>query len=216
MITGVVTAHREAVVPVTVLDRDGRNREFQAVIDTGFDGSLTLPSSVIAALGLAWCRRGRVLLADGSESVCDIFEGTVMWDGTQRRIPDSEDGAIEDGGQALTMDFQTPAALGSAGEPIQEAPASRPQAGVDPARVAADPGDVRHGREKLAPPTRRNGGHILGGAQLTAQIAEPARHLLLDGRMRTIRRSCFTVNFNQSPERLPITVEPNASVSGCA
>ena len=34
MITGVVTAHREAVVPVTVQDRDGRNHEFQAVILT--------------------------------------------------------------------------------------------------------------------------------------------------------------------------------------
>ena len=30
--------------------------------------------------------RGRVLLADGSESVCDIFAATVMWDGTRRRI----------------------------------------------------------------------------------------------------------------------------------
>jgi hypothetical protein len=87
---------------------------------------------------------------------------------------------------------------------------------VDPARVAADLGDVRDGREKLAPPTRRNGGHILGGAQLGAQIAEPARHLLLDGRMRTIRRSWLIVNSNESPERLRITVEPNAPVSGCA
>jgi len=87
MITGVVTAHREAVVPVTVQDRDGRTHEFQGVIDTGFDGSLTLPSSAIAALGLAWRRRGRVVLADGSENVCDIFEGTVIWDGTRRRIP---------------------------------------------------------------------------------------------------------------------------------
>jgi len=82
--------------------------------------------------------------------------------------------------------------------------------------VAAHLGDVRRGREKLAAPTRRNGGHILGGAQLRAQIAEPARHLLLDGRMRTIRRSCLTVNSNELLERLRITVKPNAAVSGCA
>ena len=87
MITGVVTPDREAIVRVTVHDRDGKNHEVEAVIDTGFDGSLTLPSSVIALLGLTWRRRGRVLLADGSESVCDIFEGTITWDAGPRRIP---------------------------------------------------------------------------------------------------------------------------------
>lgn len=52
-----------------------------------FDGSLTLPPSVIATLGLPWRRRGRVLLADGSERVCDIFEATLIWDSVPRRIP---------------------------------------------------------------------------------------------------------------------------------
>lgn len=42
------------------------------MIDTGVDGSLTLPPTVIAALQLAWRGRGRTLLADGSESVFDI------------------------------------------------------------------------------------------------------------------------------------------------
>jgi clan AA aspartic protease len=87
MITGVVTQHREAIVRIGVQGGDGRNREVEAIIDTGFDGSLTLPPSLIIAMGLPWRRRGRVLLADGSEHVCDIFEGTVVWDGTRRRIP---------------------------------------------------------------------------------------------------------------------------------
>ena len=50
----------------------GQEREIQAVIDTGFDGSLTLSPALIAALGLPWRRRGCALLADGNESVFDI------------------------------------------------------------------------------------------------------------------------------------------------
>ncbi|MEW6366466.1 MAG: clan AA aspartic protease [Acidobacteriota bacterium] len=87
MITGFVTQDLEAIVRVTVHDRDGRGHEMESVVDTGFDGSLTLPASVIALLGLRWCRRGRPLLADGRESVCDIFEATISWDGSTRRIP---------------------------------------------------------------------------------------------------------------------------------
>lgn len=64
----------------------GQEQEIQAVIDTGFDGSLTLPPALIATLGLPWRRRGRALLADGNESVFDIYEATVMWDGSPRRI----------------------------------------------------------------------------------------------------------------------------------
>jgi clan AA aspartic protease len=86
MITGVVTAQREAVVRLTVHDDGGGRHEINAVIDTGFDGYLTLPESLVALLGLTWQSRGRVLLADGSENVCDVFDGTITWDGTHRRI----------------------------------------------------------------------------------------------------------------------------------
>ena len=64
----------------------GQEQEIDAIIDTGFDGWLSLPASIVARLGLAWRRRGRALLADGSESVFDIYEATVDWDGQARRI----------------------------------------------------------------------------------------------------------------------------------
>jgi clan AA aspartic protease len=86
MIIGVVTAVREAVIDLVVRGLDGREEEIQAVIDTGFDGSLTLPAKFINALGLPWRRRGRSLLADGNESLFDIYEATVIWDGKPRRI----------------------------------------------------------------------------------------------------------------------------------
>jgi clan AA aspartic protease len=86
MITGVVTASLQAIIRLTVRGPEGQEREVEAVIDTGFDGTLTLPPGLIAALGLAWHRRGRALLADGSESLFDIYEATVVWDGEPRRI----------------------------------------------------------------------------------------------------------------------------------
>jgi clan AA aspartic protease len=86
MITGVVTDDRQAIIHLTVRGPAGQEQEIEAIIDTGFDGCLSLPSSLIVSLGLVWRRRGRALLADGSESVFDIYEATVNWDGETRRI----------------------------------------------------------------------------------------------------------------------------------
>lgn len=90
MITGVVTERREALIRIKVLGPSGQDREIEAVIDTGFDGWLSLPPAVVAELGLTWHRRGRAVLADGSESVFDIYEATVEWDGRLRRVPIDE------------------------------------------------------------------------------------------------------------------------------
>lgn len=46
MITGVVTDDRQAVVHLTVRGPAGQEQEIEAIIDTGFDGSLSLPSSM--------------------------------------------------------------------------------------------------------------------------------------------------------------------------
>jgi len=68
----------------------GQKQKIEAIIDTGFDGYLSLPSSIVVRLGLVWRQRGRALLADGSESVFDIYEATVIWDGEARQIPVDE------------------------------------------------------------------------------------------------------------------------------
>jgi clan AA aspartic protease len=85
MITGVVSPNLEATIQVTVIG-PARQLEIEAVIDTGFDGWLSLSSDSISHLGLAWRGRGRALLADGSDSVFDIYEGTVAWENGPRRI----------------------------------------------------------------------------------------------------------------------------------
>ena len=90
MITGVVTDDRQAIIHLMVRGPTGQEQEIEAIIDTGFDGWLSLPSSLIVRLGLLWRQRGRALLADGRESVFDIYDATVVWDGEVRRIPVDE------------------------------------------------------------------------------------------------------------------------------
>jgi clan AA aspartic protease len=86
MITGVVTPFYQATIRLTVRGPTGHEQEIEAVIDTGFDGTLSLSPAYITAMGLPWRRRGRALLADGTESLFDVYEATVIWDGVPRRV----------------------------------------------------------------------------------------------------------------------------------
>ncbi len=106
MITGVVTANREALIRLAVRGPEGQEREIEAVVDTGFDGWFSLPPSLIAQLELQWRRRGRALLADGSESVFDIYEGSVVWDGRLRRIALDEASTVPLVGMALLHGYE--------------------------------------------------------------------------------------------------------------
>ena len=61
-------------------------REIEAVIHTGYTGSLTLALALITSLGLRWKSFGRGILADGSECLFDVYVGKVLWDGKERRV----------------------------------------------------------------------------------------------------------------------------------
>ena len=86
MIIGQVNAFYEAVIPIRLLDATGTIHEFEAIVDTGFNGTLTLPPDMIAALRLPWRTRGNAILADGSEETFDIYVASVIWEGTPRSI----------------------------------------------------------------------------------------------------------------------------------
>jgi clan AA aspartic protease len=87
MIRGLVNRDREAIVVVAVQGPLGDRISIDGLVDTGFDGWISLPSRIITLLKLPWRRRGRAELADGSEHVFDIHEATVEWDGQLRRVP---------------------------------------------------------------------------------------------------------------------------------
>ncbi len=85
MITGVVESG-DGRIRLTMLGRQGRKQEVEAIIDTAYTASLTLPASVIAALELRWQALDTARLADGSECTFDVYEAKVLWDGRTRRI----------------------------------------------------------------------------------------------------------------------------------
>lgn len=84
MIRGAVNAQLEAVVRLRVRGPLGVEADVDAVVDTGFTSSLTLPPTVAIALGLARHSGGTAQLADGSVRPFDIYAAEVDWDGTWR------------------------------------------------------------------------------------------------------------------------------------
>jgi clan AA aspartic protease len=86
MIVGAMNAQREAIVRLVVFGPGRRQRQIEAVLDTGYTGSLTLPAAVVSALDLPFRGRGSVLLGDGSESEFDIHEAIVAWAGKRRLV----------------------------------------------------------------------------------------------------------------------------------
>lgn len=57
------------------------------MVDTGFNGFLTLPSALVTELALPFVTRGWATLADGSLVSFDTYEVSVMWEGQPREVP---------------------------------------------------------------------------------------------------------------------------------
>ncbi len=86
MIEGFVNARYEPVISIPVQGPSGQEREIEAVIDTGFNGFLTLPPALVAELGLAFQSEGWATLANGNVETFDIYGVTMFWDGQPRYV----------------------------------------------------------------------------------------------------------------------------------
>lgn len=60
--------------------------QIEFVIDTGFEGALTLPPAAITALGLPYLIQINANLANNSSVVADVFQATIVWDGAERDV----------------------------------------------------------------------------------------------------------------------------------
>jgi predicted aspartyl protease len=76
MLTGSVNARREAIIRLMVGGPNGQ-QEIAAVIDTGFNGFLTMPLTLLTTLGCPFNSQGYTELGDGRVEVIDIYEITV-------------------------------------------------------------------------------------------------------------------------------------------
>ncbi len=90
MIIGHVNSRREAIVQLAVLGENNQRQGIKAVIDTGYTGFLTLPSALIAKLGLIWFMQEEGKLGDGSMCMFNVFEASIIWDGQIRPVEINE------------------------------------------------------------------------------------------------------------------------------
>jgi clan AA aspartic protease len=86
MIRGTVNARFEAVIPLRVREPGGAELSFDAVVDTGFTSSLTLPATAVMALGLVRQSSSAATLGDGSVRSFDVYAAEVEWDGNWRPV----------------------------------------------------------------------------------------------------------------------------------
>lgn len=86
MMTGEVTARREAIVSIRLRGMDGTELDVEAVLDTGFDDYFTLPAPLIAALGLPQVESVPIVLGDGQVVRVAVHEARVRWNDDWRDI----------------------------------------------------------------------------------------------------------------------------------
>jgi clan AA aspartic protease len=86
VIEGLVNDANEAVLTLLLQGPEGRQREVEAVIDTGFSGFLTVTPTLVSELGLVFEGLARATLADGSETTFPYYAVSVRWDGQNRYV----------------------------------------------------------------------------------------------------------------------------------
>ena len=86
MIIGQVTANREAVIELEIVSQNQQIERVEAVIDTGFNGYLTLPSDLVNRLNLQLAGNRRATLGDGNTVVMDVYLAKVIWHGQEREV----------------------------------------------------------------------------------------------------------------------------------
>jgi clan AA aspartic protease len=86
MIRGVVNARREGIVQLRVRGPAETELVVEAIVDSGYTSSLTLPAATITALGLHRQSGGTATLADGSVRRFDVYAAEIEWDGAWRNV----------------------------------------------------------------------------------------------------------------------------------
>jgi clan AA aspartic protease len=85
MITGSVVG-RQPRVGVVLRIPGRQDIEIEFVVDTGFDGFLTLPSSAVEALGLPFVYRLNANFANDTDMETAVHQATILWNGEQCEV----------------------------------------------------------------------------------------------------------------------------------
>ncbi|MEH1907225.1 MAG: clan AA aspartic protease [Nostoc sp.] len=85
MIHGIVGL--QAGISIIICPPGRAEVEIECVVDTGFEGFLTLPSTVVTELDLPYVAPIKANLADNSRTITNVHQATILWNGTERVIP---------------------------------------------------------------------------------------------------------------------------------
>jgi clan AA aspartic protease len=85
MIRGKVV-HHQAIVEIILSLKDRPSIAIEYVVDTGFEGALTLPIEAVEALGLPYLTDLNANLADDTNVSVKVHVATVIWDGTEKDV----------------------------------------------------------------------------------------------------------------------------------
>ncbi|MBD2777727.1 clan AA aspartic protease [Iningainema tapete] len=104
MINGTVVGLQAQIGIILCLPRSP-NIEIKCVVDTGFEGFLTLPPAAIAKLGLTYVTRINANLADNSNVATNVYLATILWNGLERNVAVLAMGRRPLIGTALLQDY---------------------------------------------------------------------------------------------------------------
>ncbi|MGB6296900.1 MAG: clan AA aspartic protease [Rivularia sp. (in: cyanobacteria)] len=77
----------KATIPVIFRLPSQPDFSIDFVIDTGFNGYLTLPPQAVNAMNLPLYSSISARLADGSETVLSVHLATIIWDDVEKVVP---------------------------------------------------------------------------------------------------------------------------------
>ena len=106
MIEGRINDRYEPIISITVTTPEGASREVEAVIDTGFNGFLSLPAELVEELGLPFLYSSRAFLADDRPVTLQTHQATINWDGQSRTVRASASGTTALVGMRLMEQHQ--------------------------------------------------------------------------------------------------------------
>ncbi len=70
---------REAIIDLEVSGQGHPRQQIEAVIDTGYNGYLTLPSRLVTVLQVPFAGYRRGTLANGSVTRLDVYLASGIW-----------------------------------------------------------------------------------------------------------------------------------------
>ena len=79
MIKGRVGSDQQARIEIDIIDSAGHPRSLEVSLDTGYTGSLSLPTEIVQWLGLPSVGQRTFELANGELFEFDVYLSTVTW-----------------------------------------------------------------------------------------------------------------------------------------